>query len=80
MAGNHNSCPPFGAMHLPGVAFLYGLKSVTELPLILIIELLLLNGILGMVAGREFIKYGLIAAVGIHFWADVVWHVIYALF
>ncbi len=70
----------FGAMHLPNVMYLYGFKSLGELPPAVIVELLVLNGIVGVIAGVEFIKYGLIAAIGIHFWADIVWHVIYGLF
>jgi membrane protease YdiL (CAAX protease family) len=70
----------FGAGHFPNVMFLYGLTSLSQLPIIFIIEILLLNGIIGVVAGKEFIKYGFIAAVGVHFWADIVWHVIYGLF
>lgn len=70
----------FGAGHFPNVMFLYGFTSLSQLPIIFIIEILLLNGIIGVVAGKEFIKYGFIAAVGVHFWADIVWHVIYGLF
>lgn len=70
----------FGAMHFPSVMYLYGFTSLAQFPTIFIIELLTLNGIVGVIAGREFIKYGFIAAVGIHFWADIVWHVTYGLF
>jgi len=28
----------------------------------------------------EGIKYGFLAAVGIHFWTDVIWHVICGMF
>ena len=70
----------FGALHLPSAMYLYGATTPAELPIIFIVELFVLNGIIGVVAGREFIKYGFIAAIGIHFWADVVWHVIYGLF
>jgi len=70
----------FGAMHLPSMMFIYGFTSLAQIPIIVIIEIFLLNGIVGIVAGREFIKYGLIAAIGIHFWTDIAWHVIYGLF
>lgn len=70
----------FGAGHLPGAMFFYGFTSLSQFPVIFIAEILVLNGIVGVVAGREFIKYGFIAAVGIHFWIDIVWHVIYGLF
>jgi membrane protease YdiL (CAAX protease family) len=70
----------FGAGHLPAFMLLYGFTSIAQIPAIFILEVLLLNGIIGVISGREFIKYGLIAAIGIHFWTDVVWHVIYGLF
>ena len=40
-------------------------------------ELIVLNGILGLLAGESFARDGLVAAAGVHFWADVVWHVIF---
>jgi len=70
----------FGAGHLPSMMLVYGFTSPIQIPIIIIVEIILLNGIVGIVAGREFIKYGLVAAVGIHFWADIVWHVINGLF
>jgi hypothetical protein len=30
-------------------------------------------------AGERYMKDGLIAAAGVHFWADIAWHVIYPL-
>jgi len=32
--------------------------------------------LLGVVAGERFMKDGLVAAIGVHFWADIVWHVL----
>jgi hypothetical protein len=29
--------------------------------------------------GWAVVRDGLVAAIGIHFWADVVWHVLYGL-
>ena len=40
-------------------------------------EVIVLSGIVGIVAGRQYVKEGLIAAVGIHFWTDVVWHILW---
>jgi hypothetical protein len=40
----------------------------------------LLNGVIGLIAGQRYIKDGLIAAAGVHFWSDVVFHVLYGLF
>lgn len=70
----------FGIGHFPSLYFFYGFVSVNQIPAAFIIEVLLLNGLIGVVAGREFIKYGFVAAVGIHFWTDIVWHVIYGFF
>lgn len=39
-----------------------------------------LFAVVGLVAGQRYIKDGLVAAVGVHFWADVVWHVVWPLF
>jgi hypothetical protein len=66
----------FGAGHLPSFMLVYGFSSFVQIPAIIIVEILLLNGIVGIVAGKEFIKYGLVAAIGIHFWTDIIWHVI----
>jgi hypothetical protein len=46
----------------------------------LLLEILLLNGIIGIVAGQRYMKDGLVAAAGVHFWADVVFHGIWGLF
>ena len=47
-----------------------------QIPTLVLIEMFLLNGLLGMVAGERFMKDGLVAAIGVHFWADIVWHVL----
>jgi hypothetical protein len=70
----------FAAAHLPAAMLLVGVQTPAELPLLILVELFALNGLLGMVAGERYIKDGLVAAVGVHFWADVVWHVLYPLF
>lgn len=67
----------FGAGHLGTVLILTGASSVSELSPVLLAEIFLLNGILGLVAGERYMKDGLIAAAGVHFWADVVFHVAY---
>ncbi|GAH57810.1 unnamed protein product, partial [marine sediment metagenome] len=38
---------------------------------------ILLNGVVSLFAAYYFRKYGFLAAVGIHFWTDVVWHVVW---
>jgi hypothetical protein len=69
----------FAAGHLGTAMLLTGAGSPAELPPLLLAEMIALNGLLGLVAGRAFQREGLVAAVGIHFWADVVWHVLYGL-
>ncbi len=69
----------FAASHLPAVMYLFDVSNPMDLPMALLVEIVLLNGILGLVAGERMAKTGLVAAIGIHFWADVVWHVIWPL-
>ncbi len=47
---------------------------------VLLVEMFLLNGVIGLIAGQRYMKDGLVAAVGVHFWTDVVFHVLYGLF
>jgi len=67
----------FALAHLPSIIALYGLNTVSEIPAALILEIIILNGLLLVFAAYYFRKYGLLAAVGIHFWADIVWHVLW---
>jgi hypothetical protein len=46
----------------------------------LIVEVFLLNGTLSLVAAYFFKKSGYLAAAGVHFWADMVWHVVWGVF
>jgi hypothetical protein len=46
-------------------------------PASLLIGLLLMNGSLSLFAAHGLKKYGFLAAAGIHFWADIIWHVLY---
>jgi hypothetical protein len=50
------------------------------IPIPLLLEIILLNGVLSVFAAYYFWKYGFLAAVVICFWADVVWHGIWGLF
>ena len=34
------------------------------------------NAVLGLIAGERYMKDGLVAAAGVHFWTDVVFHVL----
>lgn len=69
----------FGAGHLGTIFFLTGATSFANLSPILLIETFLLNGVIGLVAGDRYMKDGLVAAAGVHFWTDVVFHVLYGL-
>lgn len=67
----------FASGHLPSIMILYSLKEINQVPPVMLGEILLLNGVLSFLAAYYWRKYGFLAAVGIHFWADVVWHVIW---
>ncbi len=67
----------FTSAHLPSIIALYGLNTLSEIPPALILEIFILNGLLSIPAAYYLRKYGLLAAVGVHFWADILWHVIW---
>jgi membrane protease YdiL (CAAX protease family) len=67
----------FAAGHLGTVLVLTGASSLSEVSPVLLAEIFLLNGVIGLVAGERYMKDGLVAAVGVHFWADMVFHVFY---
>ena len=69
----------FGAGHLGTLMFLTGATSLADLSPMLLVELFLLNGILGILAGWRYMKDGLVAAAGVHFWNNVVFHVLWGL-
>ena len=70
----------FAAGHLPSAMFALGFESIAQIPIALLVEIFLLNGVISIFAASYFRKYGFLAAVGIHFWTDIVWHVIWGLF
>ncbi|HSO11715.1 MAG TPA: hypothetical protein VLT51_05020, partial [Anaerolineales bacterium] len=69
----------FGAGHLGTALILTGASSTAELNPVLLAEIFLLNGIVGLVAGERYMKDGFVAAAGVHFWTDVVFHVLWGL-
>ncbi len=69
----------FGAGHFGTAMALTGAATFADLSPLLIVELFVLNGIVGVVAGERYMKDGLVAAAGVHFWADVVFHVLWGL-
>ncbi|MGB2727209.1 MAG: CPBP family glutamic-type intramembrane protease [Halobacteriota archaeon] len=68
----------FALGHIPAVMLLFGFESISEIPAAFICEIILLNGVLSLFAAYYFRKYGFLAPVGIHFWTDMVWHVIWS--
>ena len=62
----------FSFGHLPSIIYLVGVDSVNEIPMALLAEIIILNGSLSILAAYYFRKSGFLAAVGIHFWADIV--------
>jgi hypothetical protein len=67
----------FGLGHLPALMFLYGWTTVSQMPGMLLVEILLLNGLIGLIAAVMLKRAGFLGAVGVHFWTDVVWHVVW---
>lgn len=69
----------FTVAHAPAVMFLFGLQGVRDIPAALALQLLLLNGSLSVFAAHFLRTRGFLAAAGVHFWADVGWHVVWGL-
>ncbi len=69
----------FALAHLGSAMALYGVTSPAQLPEVTLVELLALNGLVGIVAGSHLMRYGLLGAVGVHLGADLIWHVAYGL-
>ena len=67
----------FALGHIPSLMILCDLKAVSEIPLALMTEIVLLNGVVSLFAAYYFRKFGFLAPVGIHFWTNVIWHVIW---
>lgn len=69
----------FAASHFSAIFIMTGTTSLAELSPILVTEIFLLNGVVGLIAGHRTMKDGLVAAIGLHFWADMVFHVAWGL-
>jgi hypothetical protein len=67
----------FAFTHLPAVMALFEFPTIADVPPVLLVEMVLLNGVLSVFAAYYFRKYGFLAPVGIHFWTNVVWHVVW---
>jgi hypothetical protein len=77
--GNFAAAIAFGATHLPTVMVLLGTTRLAGVPTVALVELFAVNGIIGLAAGERYARDGLVAAVGVHFWANVFWHVAWPL-
>lgn len=77
--GNILAAVLFSLAHLPAVMFLMDVASPFKIPALILIEIFLINSLVGVVAGKQYMSNGLIAAVGVHFWTDIVWHVFWPL-
>jgi membrane protease YdiL (CAAX protease family) len=69
----------FAGAHLPSIMMLYGFSSIGDIPPLLVGEIILLNSLLSLPAAWHLRQNGLLAAIGIHFWTDIVWHVLWGL-
>ena len=56
------------------------LGTMGQIPGTLLAGIVLLNGLLSLFAAFWPRKAGFLAVVGIHFWTDILWHVIYGLY
>jgi hypothetical protein len=70
----------FAAGHLGSAMFIFDVTNPLDLPALVLLMIFALNGLVGILTGWLFIADGLIAAASVHFWVDIVWHVIYGLF
>ena len=70
----------FSVAHFPALMYLYGLKSMAEIPTLVMVEVFILNGAISVFAAYYCRKYGFLAAIGLHFWADIIWHGLGGLF
>ncbi len=69
----------FALGHLPSAMLILGFETIQQIPIALLFEIVLLNGVVSLFAAYYFRRYGFLAAVVIHFWTDIVWHVIWGL-
>jgi hypothetical protein len=74
------SAVAFAASHIPTLMILTGETNPAQFSPFLLLELLLMNGLISMLAAHYFKKSGFLAPMGIHFWADIVWHTVWGLF
>ena len=69
----------FSVGHIPSLMFLGGYNTFYEIPTVLIAEIIFLNSLLSVSCAYYFKKYGIISAIVLHFWVDIIWHVIWGI-
>jgi hypothetical protein len=74
--GNLLAALVFAAGHLASAMLLFGVTRPAEIPPLILLEIVLLNSVIGWVAGIQYMRQGLVAAIGLHFWVDIVLHVV----
>jgi len=67
----------FSAGHLPGTMQILNTTNISDISVAVIVEVFLICSLVGLIAGEQYRCNGLIAAIGVHFWTDIVWHVIW---
>jgi len=65
----------FAFGHLPSAMALMGYASLSQIPANVWVEMVVLNGALSLLAAPMLRRSGYLAAMSLHFWTDVVWHV-----
>ncbi len=70
----------FAAGHLPSLMIITGASDPLQFPPLFLVEVFVLNGLIALACAYTFKRWGYLAPVGVHFWADVVWHVVWGLF
>jgi Type II CAAX prenyl endopeptidase Rce1-like len=68
------------AAHLPTLMILFGVTDPLKFSPVLLLEVFLLNSLISVFGAYYFRKSGFLATVGIHFWTDFVWHMLWGLF
>lgn len=69
----------FSLAHIPSLMILFNFKSISDIPTMLLLEIILMNSLISIPAAYYFRKYGFLTAIGIHFWTDIIWHFLYPL-
>jgi hypothetical protein len=68
------------AAHLPTLMIIFGVTDPLKFSPVLLLEVFLLNSLVSIFGAYYFRKSGFLATVGIHFWTDFVWHMLWGLF